>query len=202
MGILDSTKGELEPPNPKVLNSKLLRMTEEGRLDSSSVSGFTVNQWYVVNQDPRSLALGLARSQKVEELELFKILVNMDYTALDGPIKLLNELEIPLNDPVTYDMSPKGAEYTRFLSWLYNYTQPSEFLFRVAVNLLVWNEAITKFETTPNERNGINKVGFFEVFSRRGFPVESSVERLMEGPVERLRNLSRSGDTKWIFRSP
>ncbi|MFP3205724.1 MAG: TenA family transcriptional regulator [Metallosphaera yellowstonensis] len=190
MGILEEIRKELHPLNVRILNSPFLSKAREGKLDLELVRKFVINQWYIVNHDLRSLSIGLARSEKLEELVLFKNLVDGDYEALKELVKLMGELKLPVKDPLTYEVSPKAVEYTHFLSWLANYARPSEFLLIISLNLPVWGEAVGGLGKSLKEKYGVKETGFFELFSSPNSDLENGVERLIGVVTERLRNMA------------
>jgi len=191
MNPLEQIRRELESLNYQVMNHPILKAAEEGKLNRNVINSFVINQWYIVNHDLRSLAIGLSRSNTIEELEIFKSLLDGDYNALMELIKLMRELRIEIRDPLTYNISPQAVSYTHYLSWLANYAKPSEFLFAGIVNPPVWGYVVTKFGEYLRKNYGIKELGFFEIFKGPYTELENKIVKLVENiPIERLRTIS------------
>ena len=190
MSSLDEIRKELESLNSQILNHQILKIAEDGKLTRRSIEAFVINQWYIVNHDLRSLAIGLSRSS-LEELDIFKVLLDGDYNALKELMKLMKELNIEIRDPLTYEVSPQAVSYTHYLAWLADYAKPAEFLFAGIVNLPVWAQVVTKFGDLLKIKYGIKEVGFFETFKVSYSELENKISRLIENiPIERLRNVA------------
>ncbi|ACP34574.1 transcriptional activator, TenA family [Sulfolobus islandicus Y.G.57.14] len=188
MNILEQIRKELEGLNGQIINHPLLK---EKVLRKEVVNSFVINQWYIVNHDLRSLAIGLSKSTNMEELDIFKILVDGDYAALKELVKLMNELGIEVKDPLLYNVSPQAISYTHYLSWLANYAKPSEFLFAGIVNLPVWANVVTRFGDMIKERFGIRETGFFDAFRGSYKELEDRIVKLVEDyQVDRLRRIA------------
>ncbi|AAK42268.1 TenA family transcriptional regulator [Saccharolobus solfataricus] len=188
MNVLEQIRKELEGLNDQIINHPLLK---EKELKKEVVHSFVINQWYIVNHDLRSLAIGLSRSTNLEELDIFKILVDGDYHALKEIVKLMNELGIEVKDPLLYNVSPPAVSYTHYLSWLASYAKPSEFLFAGIVNLPVWASVVTRFGDMIKEKFNIRETGFFEAFRGSYKELEDRIVRLVENSqVERLRGIA------------
>ncbi|BCU69662.1 TenA family transcriptional regulator [Stygiolobus caldivivus] len=189
--ILHSIRKELEPLNQQIINHQILRGAEEGRLKRTVIEAFVVNQWYIVNHDLRSISIGLSRSSNMVELDLFKALLDGDYSALKELIKLMGELGIEVKDPVTFRVLPQAVSYTHYLAWLANYSRPVEFLFAMVINLPVWSYVVTKFGDSLKENYGIKETGFFDVFKVSYTEIENKVDELAEREEpDRLRAIS------------
>ncbi|BDC18737.1 TenA family transcriptional regulator [Acidianus sp. HS-5] len=188
--ILDNIRKELEGLNSQVLNHNILKIAQEGKLKREVIEALVINQWYIVNHDLRSIAIGLSRSTDLEELELFKILLDGDYSALKELIKLMKELNLEVRDPLTYNVSPQAVSYTHYLAWLANYSKPTEFLFALIVNLQVWSKVITGLGDSLR-KYGIKETGFFDSFKVSYTEVENRIAKLVEGEdVRRLRTIA------------
>ncbi|MFP3484920.1 MAG: TenA family transcriptional regulator, partial [Vulcanisaeta sp.] len=142
--LLGRVRRELEPLNNQILNHPLIRDAEDGKLGMNTIRAFVINQWYIINHDLRSLAIGLSRSRTVEELEFFKTLLDGDYVALHELMKLMRELGIEVKDPVTLEVMPEAIQYTHYLSWLANYAATREFALAITVNMPVWGSNVTR----------------------------------------------------------
>ena len=189
--MLEIIRKELEELNSQLLNHRILKEAEEGKLKRSAIESFVVNQWYIVNHDLRSLAIGLSRSTNLDELDLFKALLDGDYNALKELIKLMRELGLEVKDPLKYKVSPYAVSYTHYLAWLANYAKPSEFLFALIVNLPVWGSIVTRLGDALRRNYGIKETGFFNVFKGSYKEIEDKVEELIKGEdVDRLRTIA------------
>ncbi|QGA54165.1 TenA family transcriptional regulator [Sulfolobus sp. E5-1-F] len=186
MNVLEQIRKELEGLNEQIINHPILK-----DLKKEVVHSFVINQWYIVNHDLRSLAIGLSRSTNLDELDIFKILLDGDHKALKELVKLMNELKIEVKDPLLYDVSPLAISYTHYLSWLANYAKPSEFLFAGIVNLPVWANVVTRFGDAIKEKFGIRETGFFDAFKGSYKELEDRIVKLIENSkVERLRRIA------------
>lgn len=177
---LQDVRKELERLNLEIINHPILKSAEGGELKRSVIEAFVINQWYIVNHDLRSLSIGLSRSSNMEELDIFKALVDGDYNALKELIKLMRELRIEVKDPLTYKISPKAIAYTHYLAWLANYAKPSEFLFASIVNLPIYAYVVTKFGDSLKKHYGIKETGFFDVFKASYAELEDRIAKLVE----------------------
>ncbi|WP_338602188.1 TenA family transcriptional regulator [Sulfolobus tengchongensis] len=191
MNILEQIREELKELNSQVINHPLLKTAEEGKLKRIVIVNFTINQWYIVNHDLRSISIGLSRSSSLEELDAFKILLDGDYNALKELVKLMKELGIEVKDPLFYNVSPQAVSYTHYLSWLANYVKPAEFLFAGIVNLPVWARVVTRFGDILREKYGIKETGFFDSFKGSYTDLEKKIIELnSNSQIERLRTIS------------
>lgn len=191
VNILEAIRKELAEMNQQILNHPLLKVAEEGRLKRKTIEALVINQWYIVNHDLRSLAIGLSRSKRLEELDLFKEFLDGDYKALKELEKLMKELNIEIKDPLLYNISPQAVSYTHYLSWLANYVEPSEFLFALIVNITVWASVITRLGDILKEKYGIKETGFFDEFKGSYEEIEKRISSLVdERQIERLRTIS------------
>ncbi|MCG2881065.1 MAG: TenA family transcriptional regulator [Vulcanisaeta sp.] len=186
---------ELEPLNNQILNHPLIREAEDGKLGMNTIRAFVINQWYIINHDLRSLAIGLSRSRTVEELEFFKTLLDGDYVALHELMKLMRELGIEVKDPVTLEVMPEAIQYTHYLSWLANYAATREFALVITVNVPVWGSNVTRLGNALRSRYGIREVGFFDVFKGPYTELEDSAVRIagdLDGEsAVRVMNMAR-----------
>lgn len=157
-----------------VLNHTILRDAEVGRLTMDHIKRFTINQWYIVNHDLRSLAVMLSRSRDLEELEYFKEAVDVDYKALKALANLLEELGIRATNPAEMSIFPAAVAYTHYISWLAHYASIGVIAFAFAVNFPVWGEASTRFGDSIGRIYGLKNLGFFQVFRP---PYERFIER-------------------------
>ncbi|MEM1626944.1 MAG: TenA family transcriptional regulator [Sulfolobaceae archaeon] len=192
--ILEEIRKELKPLNDQVINHKILEDARLGKLKLDVIKKFVINQWYIVNYDLRSLCLGASRTSTLEELKIFKQLIDGDFQALNELVKLMNELGLSITDPLAYgEVTSEAVSYTHYISWLANYSSPPEFLFAGIVNLPVWGIAVTKFGNALREKYGIRNLGFFEVFKGPYEPLEEEVLKVIEGKIEkeRVRKISR-----------
>ncbi|TRM87003.1 TenA family transcriptional regulator [Sulfolobus sp. E3] len=191
MNPLQIIRKELENLNLQILNNPILKLVEERKLKRDVINYFVINQWYIVNHDLRSLALGLSKSRSIDELSIFKELIDGDYHALGELMKLMKELNIDIKDPLTYNISPKAVNYTHYLSWLANYAEPKEFLFATVVNLPVWGTVVTRFGEGLRRNYGINELGFFDTFKGSYDELENKVISLLEvKDMNRLKTIA------------
>jgi len=190
MNILEEIRKELANINQQILNHPLLKVAEEGKLKRKTIEAIAVNQWYIVNHDVRSIAIGFSRSN-LDELDLFKTFLDGDYRALKELEKLMRELNLEIKDPLLYNDSPQAVSYTHYLSWLANYVEPSEFLFALIVNVPVWASVVTKIGDLLRERYGVKETGFFDSFKGPYEELEKRISSLVsERQIERLKTVS------------
>ncbi|MFP3161168.1 MAG: TenA family transcriptional regulator [Vulcanisaeta sp.] len=193
--LLDRVRRELEPLNNQILNHPLIRDAEDGKLGMNTIRAFVINQWYIINHDLRSLAIGLSRSRTIEELEFFKTLLDGDYVALHELMKLMRELGIEVKDPVTFEVMPDAIQYTHYLSWLANYATTREFALAITVNMPVWGGNVIRLGNALRSRYGIREVGFFDVFKGPYTELENKAVNIAgdldEDSVVRVMNMAR-----------
>jgi thiaminase len=193
--LLGRIRRELEPLNNQILNHPLIRDAEDGKLSMNTIRAFIINQWYIINHDPKSLAIALSRSRTIEELEFFKTLLDGDYVALHELMKLMRELGIEVKDPVTFEVVPEAIQYTHYLSWLANYATTREFALAITVNMPVWGSNVTRLGNALRSRYGIREVGFFDVFKGPYTELENKAVNIAgdldEDSVVRVMNMAR-----------
>ena len=193
--LLNRVRRELEPLNNQILNHPLIRDAEDGKLGMNTIRTFVINQWYIINHDPKSLAIALSRSRTIEELEFFKTLLDGDYVALHELMKLMRELGIEVKDPVTLEVVPEAIQYTHYLSWLANYATTREFALAITVNMPVWGSNVIRLGNALRSRYGIREVGFFDIFKGPYTELENKAVNIAgdldEDSVVRVMNMAR-----------
>lgn len=194
--LLNTVRRELEPLNNSILNHPLVRDAENRTLSINTVKAFVTNQWYIVNHDLRSIAIAMSKTRNIQELLVMKDLLDGDYHALLELRKLMRELGIDENDPVTMNVLPDAIAYTHYLSWLANYTEPCEFAFALIVNLPVWGDVVYKLGQALRIKYGIRETGLFDAFKGPFDELENKVINIVNNCLDssrtaRLRGIAR-----------
>jgi len=190
MNAFELIRKDLAGINQQILNHPILKVAEEGKLRRKTIEAIVVNEWYIVNHDVRSIAIGFSRSS-LNELDLFKAFLDGDYKALKELEKLMKELNLEIKDPLLCNISPQAVSYTHYLSWLANYVEPSEFLFALIVNVPVWANVVTKIGDLLKEKYWIKETGFFDSFKGSYEELEKRISSLVnERQIERLKTIS------------
>jgi thiaminase len=193
--ILNEIRLRLEELNKAIINHQILRDAEAGKLKRGVLENFVINQWYIVNYDLRSLALGLSKSENVEELRVFKMLIDGDYNALNGLMRLMDELRINKDNPLKFNILPEAISYTHYILWLAFNLKPADFLFALIVNLPVWGEAVTSLGRALKEKYGIKSTEFFEVFKGPYDELEGEIIKVIDGKLSDKEILFNIGKT-------
>ncbi|WP_069807532.1 TenA family transcriptional regulator [Vulcanisaeta thermophila] len=195
--FLNNVRGELEPLNNSIINHPLIRDAENGTLSMNAIRAFVVNQWYIVNHDLRSIAIAMSRAKNMQELILMKKFLDGDYGALLELRKLMRELGITEDDPVTVNVAPEAIAYTHYLSWLANYAEPCEFAFVLIVNIPVWGNVVYRLGRALSSKYGIKETGFFDAFKGPFDELEGETLSVISScltdnvRVKRMRSMAR-----------
>lgn len=194
--LLDDVRRELEPLNSSIINHPLIKDAEKGVLSMNVIRAFVINQWYIINHDLRSIAIAMSKTRNVQELMLMKKFLDGDYGALMELRKLMKELGIAEDDPVTLNIVPEAIAYTHYLSWLANYTEPCEFAFALIVNLPVWGNVVYRLGQSLSNKYGIKEVGLFEAFKGPFDDLENEALAIIDNclndiKIKRLKGIAR-----------
>jgi len=192
--LIKSIRESLEPINREIIDHGFIRMIEKGELGIDSAKSFVVNQWYIVNYDLRSIAIALSRTRDINELNLLKRLLDGDYLALMELRKLMRELGLVEEDPVTLNINPIAVSYTHYIAWLARYATIGEFVLALIINLPIWGHAVYRLGTAL-KRIGLRELGFFDAFRGPFTELEDEAAKVIEpyineSTIPRMKNIA------------
>jgi len=180
MSLLNEVRDWLAPLNEKILGHLYITEAEKGTLHLDKVKAFVTNQYYIISQDIKSLALMLSRSMTRRDADFFKNILNGDMEGLRLLVKLAESLGLSVQELENYSAIPEAAAYAHYLAALACFALPGEQAMALTVNLPVWGSNCGKLSKALRERYGIDETGFLDIFTSPMEEAEKEALQVME----------------------
>lgn len=181
MSLLNEVRDWLAPLNEKILGHLYITEAEKGTLHLDKVKAFVTNQYYIISQDIKSLALMLSRSMTRRDADFFKNILNGDVEGLRLLAKLAESLGFSVPKLENYSPIPEAVAYTHYLAALACFASPGEQAMALIVNLPVWGSNCGKLSKALRARYGIDETGFLDIFASPMEEAEKEALQVMEG---------------------
>lgn len=191
--FIQSLRDELKNVNHLILNHQFIIDAESGKLQLNTFKIFTLQQYYIVYHDVRSLALMASRATNNDELTFFLELSKSDMQALKLLEDMAHALGINALSLNNIKPIPEAVAYTHYLAYLALYENPARQTIALIINLPVWGNNCKRLSTALKNKYKINETGFLDFFAQPYDQIEAMGLKIIEkylDDAEGMRSVS------------